>query len=593
MNSAKFSSEDFGVKMTGASVKIQLLLPEQPCANLLENGSAENGIVGWTLAPGSSTWTVETNTAIACPGSPGKNDFSSLKGIATKYQEINLLSKGYSAEFLDEAPLINFYDWLCINNDCQCSYRWQFDLLDSNKSVIAHFDSGMIKFPITVLTIAPYIRFTKAFTNYGSGLRYIRFQHSASSDKTGMGAKLTGASVVLSSTTNKVINKPEFTPASNLKTPGQLVENTTITPYKWVCYLHAKGRSATGWLTPQEFPNVRMLGTVAHTIKSGKYDWPEIVVIPAAGNGKDPYISPFSLTKVPINHCQVPYEWLVNSQTQIDESTLYDFGALYVDEPLDWDLGGFVPTINKSDKFKATKSGYPAITNARFNPEKLIHGDMYTESLNVTKYRDSEYETDSKLGQGSSGSCLYAKNNDNYEAYAMTSSFNSYGAYATRIHDLVLSRFNNWKKRLSPDDVITKFQMVIRTGDILGAGTDANKHAVIDGKVYELEKLWVGGASFFRSRNERGDYDGYNLTARINELYPNGAKVSDLLGKDYSINIEFSTLGINLDIFFLSNENWFVESVAFFVNDQMLYAKNFNRWLQHQGDDALTDTINL
>ena len=165
----------------------------------------------------------------------------------------------------------------------------------------------------------------------------------------------------------------------------------------------------------------------------------------------------------------------------------------------------------------------------------------------------------------------------------MTSSFNSYGAYATRINDLVLSRFNNWKKRLSPDDVITKFQMVIRTGDILGAGTDANKHAVIDGKVYELEKLWVGGASFFRSRNERGDYDGYNLTARINELYPNGAKVSDLLGKDYSINIEFSTLGINLDIFFLSNENWFVESVAFFVNDQMLYAKNFNRWLQHQG----------
>ena len=80
------------------------------------------------------------------------------------------------------------------------------------------------------------------------------------------------------------------------------------------------------------------------------------------------------------------------------------------EKPLDWDLGGFVPTINKSDKFKATKSGYPAITNARFNPEKLIHCDMYTESLNVTKYRDSEYETDSKLGQGSSGSCLYAKN---------------------------------------------------------------------------------------------------------------------------------------------------------------------------------------
>lgn len=82
-------------------------------------------------------------------------------------------------------------------------------------------------------------------------------------------------------------------------------------------------------------------------------------------------------------------------------------------------------------------------------------------------------------------------------------------------------------------------------------------------------------------------------SANLTQCEAAGNKDSDLLGKDYSINIEFSTLGINLDIFFLSNENWFVESVAFFVNDQMLYAKNFNRWLQHQGDDVLTDMINL
>ena len=43
--------------------------------------------------------------------------------------------------------------------------------------------------------------------------------------------------------------------------------------------------------------------------------------------------------------------------------------------------------------------------------------------------------------------------------------------------------------------------------------------------------------------------------------------------------------------FIVNGENQYINCQI--DSDQMLYAKNFNRWLQHQGDDALTDTINL
>ncbi len=590
INPEVYSSNDYGLKMTGASVKVQLMRPEPPNKNVLENGSAQNGTTGWTIPAGSASWSIDNGAAIACPGSPGTKDFTSTQGTATKYQEIDLIAKGYTGDFLDTAPFINISDWMCVSMGCECSYQWQIELLDANKAVLKSFDSGVVKMPATVLSVAPFVRYQKVFTNYGSGVRYIKFQHSATPENTGMAAKLTGASIEF----------PPMPPNSSLKRSAEVamttpspIQNTNVEPLKWVSYLTTGKTAGTGWLTPQATPGIRLVGTAAHVIKSGDQSWAKMTIIPAAGNNKQPYSSPYDTIKVPINHCQVPYEWLVDAQTQVGGSTSHDYAAIYVDQASNWDVGGFTPTENQSNSFNAEISGFPAKTNANFFPTKLIHGDMYSESVKIKKYNNSEDSTNGELGEGSSGGAFYIKNGNSYEAVAIQSYYTGWSAYAMRINNEALSRFNNWKTRLSPNDAITKLQMVIRTGDIFGAGTDANIHATIDGKTYKLEKLWAGGSAFYRSRNERGDYDGYNLTPRLNELFPNGAKVSDLVGKEYSIDIEFSTIGVNLDVFGLSNESWFVESAAIYVNDQLLCAHNFNNWMQPQGSSSFFATINL
>ena len=134
--------------------------------------------------------------------------------------------------------------------------------------------------------------------------------------------------------------------------------------------------------------------------------------------------------------------------------------------------------------------------------------------------------------------------------------------------------------------------MFIRTGREWGAGTDDDLVCTIDGKGYDLEALWKDGSSFFRSRNEPTDYDGYDLTPRLNELYPNGIQLQYLLGKTYSIKRNPSALMYHSII----NGDWEVESVAIYVNDQLLCVQNFNQWVLYDwlnGSGAVAGTFTL
>ncbi len=93
-------------------------------------------------------------------------------GAATKSQTINLLDKGYSAEYLDTAPDITVQDWFVSTNAAYTAqYQMQVELLDEYGSVIHSWQSANVWATWSWNTVHNTLR------NYGEGLRSIRFTH--------------------------------------------------------------------------------------------------------------------------------------------------------------------------------------------------------------------------------------------------------------------------------------------------------------------------------------------------------------------------------------------------------------------------------
>ncbi len=98
-------------------------------------------------------------------------------GAASKSQTIDLLAKGYSAEYLDTAPDITVQDWFVSTSfEYSAQYQMQVELLDEYGSVIHSWQSSNEWATWSWNTVNHTLR------DYGEGLRSIRFTHGGNGD---------------------------------------------------------------------------------------------------------------------------------------------------------------------------------------------------------------------------------------------------------------------------------------------------------------------------------------------------------------------------------------------------------------------------
>ena len=134
--------------------------------NLLTNAGATEGTTGWNIIEnGGSGWGIE-GTSHDGDGKSWGTSYAWDK----KSQTINLLANGFTADYLDTAPAIDVSDWFKDrhNND---SYYLKVQLRDASNNVIASYDTG------TLTATDNWQEASQVFTEYGSGVRYIYFEH--------------------------------------------------------------------------------------------------------------------------------------------------------------------------------------------------------------------------------------------------------------------------------------------------------------------------------------------------------------------------------------------------------------------------------
>lgn len=152
-----------------------------PDGNLLENPSAETGdMSGWTIIDnGGNGWTVDTGG-----GKEAANSFATSYNWCTRYQEIDLLGKGYTAAQLDAAPPVDVGEWFAgfgavwMYDYAHQDYAYlKVELRDASHNVIASYDTGIFQCPDNNgQWWGPWVQQQHVFSSYGSGLRYIYFE---------------------------------------------------------------------------------------------------------------------------------------------------------------------------------------------------------------------------------------------------------------------------------------------------------------------------------------------------------------------------------------------------------------------------------
>lgn len=140
--------------------------------NLLTNGDAQTGdFTGWTTHNYGSGWANGDigggNRAFVSSYYNTAHDPTSATDYCNMYQEIDLVSKGYSPSYLDSVPRIDISSSV-YPGTVPSWYRVTVELRDAGHNVIASYDSGHTS--LTAHTIL-----SSTFTGYGPGLRYIYF----------------------------------------------------------------------------------------------------------------------------------------------------------------------------------------------------------------------------------------------------------------------------------------------------------------------------------------------------------------------------------------------------------------------------------
>ncbi|KAI5947257.1 F-box only protein 2 isoform X2 [Manis javanica] len=171
--------------------------------NLLRNPCGEEDLEGWSdVEHGGDGWRVEE-----LPGDSGvefvhdenvKKYFASSFEWCRKAQVIDLQAEGYWEELLDTTqPAIVAKDWYSGRSDAGCLYELTVKLLSEHEDVLAEFNSGQVAVPADG-DDAEWTEISHTFTDYGPGVRFVRFEHAGQDSvywKGWFGARVTNSSV--------------------------------------------------------------------------------------------------------------------------------------------------------------------------------------------------------------------------------------------------------------------------------------------------------------------------------------------------------------------------------------------------------------
>lgn len=144
----------------------------QQYQNILTNPGARDSTNGWTInTSGGDGWGY-TKTE----GVDSTNCWTGSFDWSTKSQLIDMVAIGYSEQLLDEAPIVVFserYRGRAVGGSFSDEYNLKIELRDGSGNVIQSFDSG------TITTTGDWETISGTFKGYGSGLRYIYYEHSS------------------------------------------------------------------------------------------------------------------------------------------------------------------------------------------------------------------------------------------------------------------------------------------------------------------------------------------------------------------------------------------------------------------------------
>ncbi|XP_038603312.1 F-box only protein 2 [Tachyglossus aculeatus] len=170
--------------------------------NLLKNVCGEEEFESWgEMEHGGDGWKVEE-----LPGDNGSefSDDSVKKYFVTSYewcrktQVIDLRAEGYWEELMDTTqPDIIVKDWYSSRSDAGCLYELCVKLLSEHEDVLMEYKSGTVAVP---QDDASWKEISHTFSNYGPGVRFIRFEHGGQDTvfwKGWFGVRVTNSSVMV------------------------------------------------------------------------------------------------------------------------------------------------------------------------------------------------------------------------------------------------------------------------------------------------------------------------------------------------------------------------------------------------------------
>ncbi|XP_052547618.1 F-box only protein 2 isoform X2 [Tympanuchus pallidicinctus] len=166
----------------------------QNCTEDLQHwGEVENGGDGWKIEE--------------LPGDFGK-EFPSEdvhKYFVTSYewcrksQVIDLRAEGYWEELMDTTqPKVVVKDWYAGRSDAGCLYELCVKLLSENEDVLAEYKTETIAIPED--NDASWTEISYTFSDYGPGVRFVRFEHGGQDTlfwKGWYGVRVTNSSVTV------------------------------------------------------------------------------------------------------------------------------------------------------------------------------------------------------------------------------------------------------------------------------------------------------------------------------------------------------------------------------------------------------------